>query len=88
MQFEGGIFSSFPKIVWKVWAPSKCKFFMWLLLQNRVWTADRLLIRECQNPTFVSFAIETLKQPITYLWSARYHVQFGARWASGAEGLL
>jgi hypothetical protein len=36
MQFEGGIFSSFPKIVWKVWAPSKCKFFMWLLLQNRV----------------------------------------------------
>jgi hypothetical protein len=49
MQFEGGIFSSFPKTVWKVWAPSRCKFFLWLLLQNRVWTADRLLIREWPN---------------------------------------
>lgn len=32
MQFEGGFLSRFPKMVWKVWAPSKCKFFMWLLL--------------------------------------------------------
>jgi hypothetical protein len=27
-------------------AGDKCKFFTWLLLQNRVWTADRLLLRE------------------------------------------
>jgi hypothetical protein len=26
IQFEGGIFSSFPKIVWKVWAPSNANF--------------------------------------------------------------
>jgi hypothetical protein len=45
MQFEGGIFSSFPKTVWKVWAPSCCKIFLWLLLQNRVWTVDRLSLR-------------------------------------------
>jgi hypothetical protein len=52
MQFEGGIFSSFPKTVWKVWAPSCCKFFLWLLLQNRVWTADRLSLREWPNSYF------------------------------------
>jgi hypothetical protein len=44
MQFEGGIFSCFPKAVWKVWALTKCKFFLWLFLQNRVWTTDRLLL--------------------------------------------
>ncbi|CAO1943414.1 unnamed protein product [Urochloa humidicola] len=52
LQFEGGVFSAFPKFVWKVWAPSRCKFFMWLLLQNRVWTADRLLLREWPNSYF------------------------------------
>jgi hypothetical protein len=31
LQFDGGIISSYPKLVWKVWVPSKCKFFMWLL---------------------------------------------------------
>lgn len=24
------------------WAPPKCKFFSWLAIQNRLWTADRL----------------------------------------------
>jgi len=26
----------------KSWAPSKCKIFIWLAIQNRCWTADRL----------------------------------------------
>jgi hypothetical protein len=29
-------------VVWKAWAPSKCKHFSWLIIQNLVWTADRL----------------------------------------------
>jgi hypothetical protein len=44
--------SSFHKHVWQVWAPSRCKFFMWLLLQNRVWTADGLLARQWKNEYF------------------------------------
>lgn len=52
MQFEGGILLTFPKLVWNIWAPSKCKFFMWLLLQNRLWTADHLLMREWPNSYF------------------------------------
>jgi hypothetical protein len=42
LQFDGSLMTTFPTLVWKIWAPSKCKFFMWLLLQCRVWTTDRL----------------------------------------------
>jgi hypothetical protein len=36
-------------LVWKAWAPPKCKLFAWLIIQNRVWMADRLERREWQN---------------------------------------
>jgi hypothetical protein len=53
VQFEGSVQSTFPSRVWKVWAPSRCKFFLcWLLLQNRVWTADQLLMKEWPNEYF------------------------------------
>ena len=26
----------------KIWAPSLCKFFIWLVFHNRCWTVDRL----------------------------------------------
>jgi hypothetical protein len=29
------------KEVWEIKAPSKCNFFLWLLLLDRCWTADR-----------------------------------------------
>jgi hypothetical protein len=48
-QFEGMINSYMMKTVWKTWAPSKCKLFAWLVLQNRVWTADRLQRRGWPN---------------------------------------
>jgi hypothetical protein len=49
VQFEGSMKSTFPSRVWKVWAPSQCKFFLWLLLQSSAWTTDRLLMREWPN---------------------------------------
>lgn len=61
MQFDGGVFSLFPKMVWKVWAPAKCKLFMWLMLQNRVWTADRLLLREWPNSYFYPMCYRNLE---------------------------
>nr|BAD30357.1 hypothetical protein [Oryza sativa Japonica Group] len=36
-------------LIWKAWAPGKCKFHAWLIIQNRVWTSDRLAIRGWQN---------------------------------------
>ena len=41
--------SDLPCLVWKPWAPPKCKIFAWLIIQNRVWTADRLAKRGWPN---------------------------------------
>lgn len=38
------------KRVWKTWAPPKCRFFIWLVAQNRCWTADRLAKRGLNRP--------------------------------------
>jgi hypothetical protein len=52
IQFDGSLISSFPKMVWRVWAPSRCKVFTWLMLQNKIWTVDRLLLKEWPNDYF------------------------------------
>jgi hypothetical protein len=48
-QFEGTICSCMDAIVWKASTPPKCKLFAWLIIQNRVWTADRLAKRGWPN---------------------------------------
>jgi hypothetical protein len=49
IQFIGFIASNMNKLVWRAWAPLKVKFFAWLLLQNMIWTADRLQARGWKN---------------------------------------
>jgi hypothetical protein len=44
-QFWGSTCMNFNNIIWRAWAPPKCKFFSWLAVQNRVWAADRLTRR-------------------------------------------
>jgi hypothetical protein len=44
-QFMASLPCAFGSIIWKTWAPPKCRFFAWLAVQNRLWTADRLAKR-------------------------------------------
>jgi hypothetical protein len=48
-QFDTPPTSFMMPAVWDNWAPPKCKTFAWLILQNRVWTADRLIRRGWPN---------------------------------------
>jgi hypothetical protein len=61
IQFSGSILSNFPKLIWKAWAPPKCKFLLWLLLQDRLWTATRLQVRGWENNYFCGLCIRNLE---------------------------
>ncbi|CAO2204433.1 unnamed protein product [Urochloa humidicola] len=41
--FEGSTQFAAVKAIWRAWAQLKVKFFVWLAVQGRVWTADRRL---------------------------------------------
>lgn len=60
-QFSGGTGSRAANLTWKCWAPSKCKNFMWLLLQNKIWTADRLQLRQWPNNYFCQLCYRNLE---------------------------
>jgi len=36
--------------IWKSWAPSKCKIFMWIVAHKKCWTADRLTRKGLPHP--------------------------------------
>ena len=44
-QFLGSVKTDLHLLIWKPWAPPKCKFFAWLIVENRVWMSDRLATR-------------------------------------------
>jgi hypothetical protein len=48
--FQGAIPFEPTERVWKTWAPSKCKFFIWLVEHNRCWTADKFEKRGLDHP--------------------------------------
>jgi hypothetical protein len=52
LQFIGAVGTDFRKIVWRGWAPARCKFFIWTLMLDRVLTADKLLLRHWENDYF------------------------------------
>jgi len=61
IQFSGQIDSNFPKLIWRAWATPRCKFFMWLLLQDRIWTAARLQLRGWKNNYFCALRERNLE---------------------------
>jgi len=61
LQFIGKTQSMTANITWATKAPPKCRFFIWLMLQNRVWTAARLLLREWPNEYFCPLCVRNLE---------------------------
>jgi len=46
---------------WRTKAPPKCRFFTWLMLQNRIWTAACLQLRGWPNEYFCPLCIRNLE---------------------------
>jgi hypothetical protein len=72
LQFIGKTSSMTAEYTWRTKAPPKCRFFTWLMLQNRVWTAARLLIREWPNEYFCPLCIRNLETICHLVQECRY----------------
>jgi hypothetical protein len=51
MFFQGSERFEGDKPIWKAWPPLKVKFFTWLAVRKRIWTADRRHRHGLQGPT-------------------------------------
>ena len=61
--------------VWKAWAPPKCKFFAWLIIHNRVWTADRLQRRGWSNCNLCPLCKQVQETAAHLLFQCRFTVR-------------
>lgn len=80
IQFEGQQRSSFPNLIWKVWATPSCKFFLWLLLQDRLWTSQRLQLRGWPNNYFCASVSAISRRRYIYFLNAMLRVKSGRWW--------
>jgi hypothetical protein len=58
--FHGSIAMAGALEVWKSRAPAKCRFFLWLAVRDRCWTADRLERRAPLGMPFCDQAQESI----------------------------
>jgi hypothetical protein len=70
MQFFGHTSSCMTSLVWKPWAPPKCKTFAWLVIQNRVWTTNRLQKRGWPNCRICKLCNQHQESALHLLFSA------------------
>jgi hypothetical protein len=71
-QFFGATLTDMNKMVWKVWAPPKVKFFAWLAIRNRIWTADRLERRGWDNCGLCPLCMQTQETAAHLFSQCRY----------------
>jgi hypothetical protein len=67
------------KRLWKTWAPPKCKFFLWLAVRNKCWTADRLKKEGCLTRMFAPCVIKPRRQFSTFFLLASLLGNFGTK---------
>ena len=70
------------QMVWKVWAPPKYKFFAWLIIQDRVWTADRLQRRGWPNCGLCPLCKQVTESAPHLLFQCRFSQRVWANVAS------
>jgi hypothetical protein len=71
-QFRGYATNPALAAIWKTWAPPKCKFFAWLILQDRVWTSDRLARRHWDHSPVCPLCRTTAETAVHLLAQCRY----------------
>ena len=75
VQFVGLSFCPMNATIWKMWAPSKCNFFAWLIFQNRVWTANRLLRRGLPSCNLCPLCKQVQESATHLLFQCRFTVR-------------
>ena len=71
-QFLGTIATPALSSIWKTWALPKCKFFAWLILQNRVWSSDRLARRGWPHNTSCALCRQKMETALHLLADCRF----------------
>ena len=71
-QFLGSTREVHLNSIWRTWAPPKCKLFVWLILQERVWTSDRLARRGWEHSPDCLLCHQTLETAKHLLADCRY----------------
>ncbi|KAF8779733.1 hypothetical protein HU200_002318 [Digitaria exilis] len=68
--------------LWKTKAENKCKFFGWLILQNKLWTADRILKNGGQANAICTLCRSTPESAVHMMAGCSYSIQV---WTSSAS---
>lgn len=74
-QFIGLVGTEMNQYVWKNWAPPKCKFFAWLVINNRIWTIDGLHRRGWPNCNLCPLCQQVLEMAAHLLFQCRYTIR-------------
>jgi hypothetical protein len=66
-----GLFANYEWVgMWKVKVEHKCRLFYWLILQNKIWTADRI-IKTGDQPNVVCQLCHTQPESVLHMFTQR-----------------
>lgn len=70
----GSTATNFKQIIWKSPPPGTCKFFIWLAIQNRLWTSDILEARGWPNQRICPLSL--VKTGSSQTIQNHHHIRF------------
>jgi hypothetical protein len=79
LQFEGSIPTENYNLIWRAWAPEKCRFFAWTAALGRILTADVLLRRGWENNYFCALCERNLETTTHLFWECPWSKQAWGR---------